>query len=525
MSAKIDTGLDNKRIGINMVFSIISFILNMFISFFITPYITENLGADAYGFVKLANDFANYASLFSIALNSMASRFIMLEREKKNIEGAKKYYSSVTIANIVLSVILTIPAILCVIFVDQILDVPVSLLFEVRLTFAVTFIGFLVNLSFSTFSNCYYLTNRLDINNIQNMLSNLFRVSCILILFAVFSPNISFMAIGGLVSTAFVIVFNLHYHRKLTPDLIYDSHSFDWAAVRKVIAAGIWNSLTKLSQIFSSGLDLLVTNIFIGSTEMGFLSVAKTIPNLIVSLNATVANVFSPNMMQLYAKGDIKRLKIASISAMRFMCLFVTVPTAILITMGEDFFSLWVPGQPVKMINILAILTVINSCVTGPMQPLYQIFTITNKVRQSSIVMILYGFISILCTYICLQTTDLGLYAVAGVSLFGSVLVALCYHLPFAAIYIGLPWYTFFPTIAKSILSLVVVSTIGWIINSVFPLNESWFAWFIGAIATGCIGLFLNALLILNKKERSLLIQTIQERMKKKKNEDNSDTK
>lgn len=209
--------------------------------------------------------------------------------------------------------------------------------------------------------------------------------------------------------------------------------------------------------------------------------------------------------MQLYAQCDIQRLKKASISAMKFMCLFVTVPTAVLITMGEEFFSLWVPGQPARMINILAILTVINSCITGPMQPLYQIFTITNKVRQSSIVMIVYGFTSILCTYICLQTTNLGVYAVAGVSLFGSIIVALCYHLPFAAIYLDLPWYTFFPTIAKSVFSLFTVCVIGGLISTSFKLDSSWISWFSGAIATGCMGMCLNALIILSKEERRLV--------------------
>ena len=51
------------QIAINMGFSIVAFILNLAISFFITPYITEQFGAEAYGFVKLANDFIGYASL------------------------------------------------------------------------------------------------------------------------------------------------------------------------------------------------------------------------------------------------------------------------------------------------------------------------------------------------------------------------------------------------------------------------------------------------------------------------------
>lgn len=514
--AKISTGLDNKQIALNMFFSVVVFVFNLFINFFITPYITSTLGSDAYGFVKLANDFTSYASLATIALNSMASRFIMLEREKKNQKAAREYYSSIAAANFVLTGILIIPAIVCIIFLNCFINIPSELIIEVRVTFILTFTSFLLNLAFSIYSNCYYLTNCLYLNSICSAGASIIRIIIILLLYFFFAPKITYLAIGSLVSTVVTIAVNLHYHRKLTPDLLLDRHTIVRAKVWEVFKSGIWNSITKLSQIFSSGLDLLVSNLLLGATNMGYLSIAKTVPNIITSFNSTIAGIFSPNMMSLYAKGNMKQLKQASKSAMKFMCLFVTIPNAILITMGEEFFTLWVPEQPAQLINILSILTVINSCITGPLQPLYQIFTITNKIKQSSIVMIIYGFSSILVTVVCLHITDWGLYAVAGVSLVGSVIVALCYHLPFSAIYIGLPWYTFFPEILKGIISLAVQCLVGGTVNFFLVLESSWISWFSGAVLSAIIGLILNALLILNADERKVLISTVISKIKRR---------
>ena len=274
---------------------------------------------------------------------------------------------------------------------------------------------------------------------------------------------------------------------------------FKLERIKELLFAGIWNSITKLSQIFSSGLDLLMTNIMISAQMMGYLSVAKTVPTLIASFNSTIANVFSPNLMMLYAKDDIEGLIKATKSAMKFMCLFISIPIAILITMGKEFFDLWIPGQPSQMINILSVLTIINSVVTGPTQPLYQIFMITNKIRQSSIVLIVYGFVSVLTTYLCLQMTDLGVYAVAGVSLIGSVIVALLYHIPYAAKYIGLPKNTFFPEIGISLLSMAILCGVGVVINYFMDLNASWLVWFAGACLTGIIGLIINIMLIVGR--------------------------
>lgn len=507
--------LDTKQLAINMIFSIIAFVLNLGIGFFITPYVTNKFGSDTYGFITLANDFSNYASLFSIALNSMASRYLMLEMARNNIKEAQKYYSSIMLANVVLSAILAIPSVICVAFLERFLQIPVVLVAEVKLTFAITFASFLGNLAFSTYSNCYYLTNRLSIGSVRDAIYTIIRSALIIFLFLLATPRISYVALGGLAATIFAVVYNVLYTKKLTPELKFHFSDFEWRKLFRVLSSGIWNSITKLSQIFSSGLDLVVTNLFIGSTEMGYLAVAKAVPNIMSTFNSTIANSFSPNMMEFYAKGDMEALRKTAKTAMRFMCLFVTVPNGILITMGEDFFRLWVPSQPAKLICILSVLTAINSCITGPLTPLYQIFTITNKIRQSSIALIVYGFSSILLTFVCLKLTGLGLYAVAGVSFIGSLLVALCYHLPFSAKYIGLPWYYFFPESFKAILTLIVQCLIGWTVNYILPLDSSWLLWFTGAAVSGVLGLAANIFLILNREEKRLLLSKVTGKFKK----------
>lgn len=512
---KRNNELNARQLAINMFFSVVAFVLNLGVGFFITPYITSQFGSDAYGFVKLANDVSNYASLFSIALNSMASRFLMLERARGNFKEAQKYFSSIFLANVVLSIILLIPSTICVIFLEQLLAIPVILIAEVKLTFTVTFASFLVNLVFSTHSNCYYLTNKLSLGSVRDAIMNILRVLVIVFLFLLSTPRISYVALGGLIATIFAVIYNIIYTQKLTPDLTVHVSDFEWGKIRKVLASGIWNSITKLSQIFSSGLDLIVTNLFIGSTEMGYLAIAKTVPQLIVSFNATIANSFSPNMMELYAKGDMDVLRKTAKTAMKFMCLFVTIPNAILITMGKEFYELWVPNQPAELLCMLSVLTVINSCVTGPLTPLYQIFTITNKVKQSSIVMIIYGFSSIFVTFICLKFTNLGLFAVAGVSLIGSLVVALCYHLPFSAIYIGLPWSSFFPEVLKGGITMIVQCLFGLFVNFFLPLEESWIMWSIGAIVAGVLGLIANICLILNREEKKALLAKILGKIKK----------
>ena len=64
--------------SINLISGIGVMITNICVSFFLSPYIIENIGIEANGFVSLANNFVAYADLIVTALNAMAARFITI---------------------------------------------------------------------------------------------------------------------------------------------------------------------------------------------------------------------------------------------------------------------------------------------------------------------------------------------------------------------------------------------------------------------------------------------------------------
>lgn len=500
--------MNNKDLAKNMIANIISFGLNLVISFFLSSYIIESLGSEAYGFVKLSNDFIGYISLITIALNSMAVRFIMVSLNKDE-KVAAKYYNSVIVANIVLSCILFIPMAIFVLFCDKFIEIPSNILFDVKLNFIIIFINFIINLLFTTTGQVYYLTNKLYINAIKSMEAKLLHTAIILILFLSGNVKIFYLSLASLVSSIYIICNNVHYRRKLLPKLEFNYRMFEWGKVLTLLKSGVWNSITKLSQIFSSGLDLLVANLFVGVSEMGILSVAKTIPSVIVNLIVTVSNIFSPNLTILYAKEKKEELKDAVKTSMKIMSIFTVIPNAILVSIGFQFYSLWTPSQPTLMLQILSVLTSINSIITGMLQPIYSIFTITNRVKESSIVMIIYGFLSFFVTLLALKYTTLGVYAIAGVSLIGSLLVSLFYHLPKGAVYMGVSKFTFVPEIVTNILSFILLTTVGFIISSIIPAGNSWVMWILTAGLIGITGLALVVLVIMKKEEREKMFSKV----------------
>ena len=73
-----------KQLSINLIANVAAYSVNIIISFFMTPYLIRVLGKEAYSFYPIANNFVQYMGIITVALNSMASRFITIELAKGN---------------------------------------------------------------------------------------------------------------------------------------------------------------------------------------------------------------------------------------------------------------------------------------------------------------------------------------------------------------------------------------------------------------------------------------------------------
>ena len=146
------------------------------------------------------------------------------------------------------------------------------------------------------------------------------------------------------------------------------------------------------------------------------LSIAQQIPTYISTLTNTLINLFSPNLTMYYAKDDteavVKELKLS----MKFSSFFVNIIFCVLVVFGKYFVQLWVPNQDVNLIYSLLVVIMMSLMVSGVTTSLNNVFLITNRLKVNSIFWLIISFTNVLLVFIYLNTTSLGIYAVAGVS-------------------------------------------------------------------------------------------------------------
>ncbi len=494
----------SKQLLINIIASFVAFGVSMGINFFLSPYIVKTVGTEAYGFVQLANNFINYFSILTIALNSMSSRFISVSYFKNDLLEANEYFSSTFFSNLIISICLIPILIFLIINLEIFIKVSPNLSNDVKILMAFMMFNFLIGLLATNLSISYYVKNKLYISSLINIAGYIIRAVLLYILFAFCKSSIIYVGIVTFIVTCFTQIMNIYFTKKMIPELKIKKKYFNLNKVKEMISSGIWNTITRLGSLLSEGLDLLITNICINATEMGILAIAKTIPNMINGILNTMIATFMPNLTELYAKEKTDELVSSIKQSMKIIGMIINIPIAILIAYGNILFSLWFPTQDAELLQVLSIITIFPWAVMGQATIIHNIFTVLNKIKVNSLLVCFTGLLNVLVVFILLKTTSLGLFAVAGVSTIFSIIRNMCYTVPFGAIYIGKKWNTFFTEIIKSIGSVCVISIIGYILK-IFIVKYSWLSLIEFSIITAIIGFMFNYNIVLNKEDRKLI--------------------
>lgn len=498
----------NRQLAINMAASFIAYFVSMGINFFLSPYIVNHIGVDAYGFVGLANNFISYASLITIALNSLAGRFVTVKIYEKDMEGANRYFSSVFFANAVITAFMGILAAVILIYLEYLIQIPSSIFWDVKILFAVLFANCLIGTFTSVFTIATFATNKLYLNSMRQIESNIIRAVLTVLLFVIFSPKICYIGITALVMGVYVVIFNIYYTKKLLPGIRVSRKYFDFNAVWELIRSGVWNLITRLGQLLMDGLDLLISNLFISAMAMGVLSIAKMIPMAITGIVGMLANIFSPNFTILYAEKKKDELLAAVKQSMKIMGIITNIPIIILIVCGQEFFSLWQPTQDAEQLQILSILICGCIIVSGGVNCIYNIFTVVNKLIINAIIVIVSGVLNVGLVFLALKTTNLGIYAIAGISTLLSILRNLIFTVPYGAHCLKQKWYTFYPALLRPIFFVLFSCILGQVICDCIPFY-GWGALVLKSCLMVGLAILVGLFVILNKHDRQLIYSKI----------------
>ena len=499
---------DHIAIILNMVWATISVMVNYLMNFLITPYVTNNIGIEAYGFVSLANTFTNYIDIISIALNAFAGRYISIAFHKGDMKKTNEFFSSVIVADVVLALLVMIPSGLVISRLNHFINIPGDILVDVKILFIVVLVKYLLTVMRTAFNVATFIKNRLDISERQKTISYLIQGGILLILCIFLNPYVWYVGVAGTIAALYLLIINIKCCKKLTPELKFRIEYCSWRAVKDLIASGIWNAINNLGNVLNSGLDILITNLMLNALAMGQISIAKNIATICYTLLSTISNSFKPKQLKLYSLDNIEELAKQLKGSMRITSMICNLILAVFIACGYSFLRLWIPHQNIGFIYNITCIVLLGDIMVGIVNPLYYVFTLTTKLKIPCIITIAMGVINVMAMFVLIKFTSLGVYAVVL-----TTLVLNFVHFIDTPIYsaycLKLPLKTFYPIILRHFLSCgVIVFGVNTVAN-ILPTPSGWIELILVGIVCGIVGVVLSIITMYNPKELSKMYRKL----------------
>lgn len=506
--------MKNKQMYLNLLAQMFSFAVSFVISFFISPLIVRTVGKETYGFLGIANNFTSYVMIVTVALNSLAGRFVSVYYHQNKKQETEQYFTSVFVANMFIVLFLLIPALVFTLNVDTFLNVPTESIQDVKMTFALVFLGFFINLASSIFSVATFVTNKIYLASIRTIEANVLRLIILGISFTLFKPSIVYVALAMLVYYVFVAFSNLRYTRILIPEIKIKRASFNIHKVWELIVSGCWSSITALSNVLLEGLNLLISNLLIDASAMGTVSIVKTVPNMINQCLGSVLSVFTPQLTISYAKGDIPGMVSYLEYACKVVALIMALPVAFLVAFGEHFFALWMPTENAAVLWELSILSLGGLVFAGSVVIMHNMFTATNHLKVPALATLATGILNTLIVFTLLKTTNLGIYAIVSVSSILALGRNLLVNIPYSAKCVGVSQKKFYRIAGRSLLFVIISAAIGSLIARIG--NPSGWGMLILCAGMMCVvSICIEFLLFFSKEEKHSLMTMIKSMLAK----------
>ena len=371
------------------------------------------------------------------------------------------------------------------------------------------------NVVFAVFGCVFIIKNRLDLSSVITIISNIIKAAILILLYWLFRPSIVYLGTATLCATILIAISGIIYTKRLTPEVKLNYNYSSFQSVKTIVASGVWNSLNQLSIVLLQGLDLLIANLFVSAAAMGLISVAVIIPGVISTCIFTLANVFTPRFLELYSMNKFDDLFHDLKNSIKFLTLISCVPIGFLVAFGFPFYQLWTPSTDVKTVYYLSILVLLPLFSGGAISSTNYLYTVADKVKWQAMALILTGVLNVTIVFILLKTTNLGIYAVVGVSGAMGFIRNIFFNAPLGAYCVHRKYTALWPEMFKSYLCLIICIFVGLLVNHYFELN-TWPKLILMGGATAFVTTYVVSLLLLTSSQRKQMLLGVKSILKRR---------
>ncbi len=326
----------------NLVFNILSLVINVGVGLVYTPYLVRSLGIAAYGIVPLALIINQYINVITGSLTGSLTRFYSVALQKNDYPGSSEYMSSSFIA-ISAIVVLLIPIFVLIIFkVDSVFNIPVEYVYKAKVLFTFTLISFIFSLYSSLLNITLYAINRLDSINVIKITRVAVKVILTIALFEAIAKDVSYIGYANFFTELIVLFLSIYFFRKTAERKINISkRNFKKERLLALLFMATWVIIHQLGDTGLYRIDNILVNKFWSTRESGILGAVSEFGGYVMTIVTVIASLFGPLILIAYSKGDHDQVKELAMQNSLLVGIFTALIVGLLIGFAKPIISLW----------------------------------------------------------------------------------------------------------------------------------------------------------------------------------------
>lgn len=488
-----------RKIGALLSYAVI--IINILISIFYTPFLTNKLGQSEYGLYSMVSSILSYLTVLDFGFGSAIIIYSTKYRTKNKKEEESNLYGMFIIIYIIIGIIASL--------IGLALYFNVNLLFENTLSLqelnkAKTLMGILtfnlaVTFPLSVFTSIINSYEKFIFLKITNIIMLLLKPFIMIPLLLLGFKSITLVLVITLLNILSLLL-NVYYcYKKLKIKISFNNMKF--SLLTKIFAFSIWIFLNNIVDKINWSLDNFLLGTLSGTVAVSVYAIASQINQLYISFSTAISGVMLPKITNMVETGaSDNEFTDILIKTGRIQLMIIGLILSGFIIFGKPFINLWV-GYEYKDAYYIALALMLPMVVSLIQNSVTSIVQAKNKHKFMSIVLIFTSILNIIISIPLIKKYGgLGAAIGTGISLIiGNIIIKNIYYYKIIKIDVIL----FFKKIFNMLIYILFITLISYKLIKTTILTN-WISLITGAVIYTII-YFIGLLFFTNDYEKNIL--------------------
>lgn len=326
------------------------------IGLYTSRVVLRTLGIEDYGVYAVAGGFIGVISFINTTMAGATNRFLCVEMGRSGTKNLSKVFSCAFVIHIAISVIVVLLAeTIGLWFLNYRLNIPVDRMYAANWVYQCSIVSIVFNITQTPYSAVILAREKMRVYAYFEILNSISKLGIIALLVLLPGDKLIIYAILVAVVALVMRMANRLYciqHfpesrfiRRCDKDILHNMLKFS--------ATDLYGNVCYIGYVQSRA---IVLNIFYGVVYNTAASLAYTIQSLVSAFASTITQAFRPQILKLYAVGNILAMQSTMEKAMKFNILVFAIISVPCIFEANYILELWLGEIPRHLVLFLRII-------------------------------------------------------------------------------------------------------------------------------------------------------------------------